>query len=415
MSYEPPSYAILQKSTRELQQTFNDLTKRYTTLSYEQLCAGVERLEELYKEKVVAKHSWWSKPAPDPLRLNQIGCITQLMLCKPLPIGVEVTESEAKKYATQKDKFFNTLMGALLYRFLRLIESYSGLTGMYGFFGSAATNCALAQALESFLKITAKNPLDDLTIAICGKAYLDHLTQNGVADEFKYVKSDPEFFIKLQEIVKTSTQKSKPMGDQLKYIVCIQSVNEVIAQYLKQMKLVITTLETKLKTILDTQELTKEEVVLLLQEIQKPEACIQFLQNYILSSINNEAVINLENLASFKRQLEKNLEIYSQYALLGSYILTMDHVQMPDSPLHSVLKYSTAMRPDNLLDKEAQTLALTSLSRFIDTFPEFVLINTEIWEGFSVFKAELTRQLIKLEAVESNGVETELQELTFTM
>ncbi|WP_040916588.1 hypothetical protein, partial [Legionella tunisiensis] len=161
MGYEPPSFEKLCEEADKLEAVFNKFASRYFVASYSDLCVIAETLKEEYCKNVKKKATWVFTPIPKELRLSQIACISQLKTdLKPR------TDSEVKKAVA-------ILMGAFMYRLLRLEHEY---TSLYDFFRqtpiekfftiSVIDSCALHTTLrEAFIK--KGNVFDAQTVAAC--------------------------------------------------------------------------------------------------------------------------------------------------------------------------------------------------------------------------------------------------------
>ena len=90
MPYEAPSYEILCLRSETLDETFNEISHRYSPPSYAILRERVSQLEPNYRQKVGAKSHFFFGPSVDSQRLKEIEFITSLMrsLLSKAVIGV---------------------------------------------------------------------------------------------------------------------------------------------------------------------------------------------------------------------------------------------------------------------------------------------------------------------------------------
>jgi hypothetical protein len=424
MPYTPPPYKKLKEATHELQRTFGKFAKRFSNPTYAELCDLISRLEKEYREKVLQKKGWvfFSKPKPDQTRLDQIALIVQLS--GRVQEGVSRRCEEARR--TEKNPIVlneiieaqfaeasDILLGAILYRYLRLVKEYEGAGSCYGLV-TDASNCALKNAIDDLLKIniagassfsaTASsvpmNTLDSLTIFTCCNAFQNYLNENNANQkknytEYSYIENDSLFFTNLSSIIEAERPKSKPMRDLLQFAIFIQSIPPLLTTYEQDLndllKPLISALGTKL---LEVEEIDSEGVLEALKTITTDSPVAHFFEQYLLAS---DLVIDEEHFTRFENDIKERMEIYCQYALLGAYVMSLK--RCPDLALSMALHDAIAVykpigdAPGNLLDDDNMYRALLAMHRFCLTFPNFPG-NIEVWGYTDLFESQLLR-LIK--------------------
>lgn len=385
MTFTPFDKQLLQKSTADLQQTFNGFAKLYFPPNYKKLRELISQLEDKYIEAVKnkAKDSWrFTTPVPDQTRLDQIGCLTQLMTNLPEKFGNDAELQQAHR----------VLLGAVLYRYLRIESSY---TDAYGLFGSA-DNSALKVVLFVLLGLSENNRLDSQTIVTCCGEYCEHLKQNGNSDRYSYIKKDMDFFINIEKIINTAKISAAPIASKMQYIIFVQSVSallskqeEVIIKDVCQPLCVLFEKKLQGQTLLES-----KDVRLCLRSLNVQPLVSNFFEE---RCIMDDLEISKESLNDFSDDITGKMSIMYQYSLLGAYIMCIEQckpssLSEPPSPICAALQFSIGVKAGNSLDNKCRYLALYALKQMIELSPEAQL-HCDVWGGPDLFKAELIRQL----------------------
>ncbi|WP_419418879.1 hypothetical protein ACNVED_10020 [Legionella sp. D16C41] len=421
MAYDVPDYVFLKNATDRLQQSFAQLTKRYTAPSYKVLRERLLKLDDLYKQKLKEKDKRsWIKCLPDKTRLEQIGCIMQLAGNMPSE------QTTLKEDIIERAK--SILIGASLYRYTRIDNSYKVL---FGFFGKAQDNSALNMALYDILEISEANNIDSLTWASCCSDYRDYLLKDKNYTSYSYIDHDPDFFDNLNTMITSEQAKALPMTKQLQYILFIQSVHKMLDSYPTK----IMQIADKLKALLGPKSkinypIDKEEVLKLLKKLSVEDDVYTLLkriipEDYAIDYVETRLVATDDKRGEieFTTDIRDRINVYCQYALLGSYVLVLTKInelqrlnssanlmdynerQLLDT-LKKAVKFAIAEQEGNLLDDETRNFALTSLQNFID-LKDNILMNNEVWGGTDLFKGEFHRQLVDVRARLSEPAEIE--------
>lgn len=384
--YIPLDKDALLDSTTNLQQTFNAFAKLYFPPDYKTLRGEVQVLEANYLEQVKSKSkSGWrlTTPVADQTRLDQIACIKLLVERLPEKPDNEATLKQAHMI----------LLGALLYRYLRIESSY---TSGYGIFGSA-DNSALKVVLFKLLNLGENNIPDQQTIATCCGEYRNYLKQNDNVERYSYIKKDHDFFVNLDSIIDTATIKAKSVNDKIKYILFIQSVpallnrnEDIINQNICKRLDEWIVGELKQKTVL-----TFIDVKLCLDNMTGTELSIRnYFEAYFLAE---DLEITAETRESFKTEIMDNMKLWYQYAILGAYFMCIEECKPSSKSELSSLLYQTfesaiGSKAETYLDNKTRDNALTALKKFVELSTE-PLLNLEVWGGMDLFIGALKTQL----------------------
>lgn len=146
MGYKPPGYRDLHTNTNMLHDYFNKLINRYIPPSYEQMRQKISSLETKYNSKIRKKSGLLVSTTPE-LRRDQVACIYQLLSKLQL-------EGEVPKINNMQ----RILLGAVIYRYLRIKKSYGDGWGLYSMFGyTPDDNCTIYQILEEDFEFKKEN------------------------------------------------------------------------------------------------------------------------------------------------------------------------------------------------------------------------------------------------------------------
>ena len=171
MPYVPPEYKDLHDATSELQEAFNKNSGRYFPPTNELLCDRGSNMERSYRRHILEKGNLLFALSPDDDRLDEIGCITRLI------VGLAD--------ARDKDSTLKIILGALFTRRTIFKAGYTetlvgkllaqlpqALTGWF----SREMASAMYQTIAEVLGITPEKIIDDLTIFTCCRAYYKYLS-----------------------------------------------------------------------------------------------------------------------------------------------------------------------------------------------------------------------------------------------
>lgn len=409
MPYKPPSYAFLKSKTKHLQQSFAQLTERYTSPPYDTLRERLLNLKNSYTQKLKEKNKKrWLACSVDRTRLEQIGCITQLT--GNMPASQSVRNQDELEMAK------SILIGSCLYRYVRITGSYQGA---FGFFGSAEDDSALHMALYEVLGLSSENKLDPLTWVSCCSAYRDYLLKNDNYTSYSYIDNDADFFINLDSIISKEQKKAQVMIKPLQYLVFIQSMFNMIDIYLTELM----ALSSQVKSLLNNKKAKEGTTVKKLDFLEllatlNPKNDLYELYTMILPD-NYKLYVNSSGQwyekhseKAFEEDIEQRITIYSHYALLAAYILVLTKINKPQNTtqvtafsiqeqellktLEKALKDAVCAYESNQLDLETSELALTSLQVFMVPDENLTKVNTAVWGGIDLLKAELHRQLVDI-------------------
>lgn len=384
MPYQPPSNKDLQKATFNLQQRFNQIANRYCPPEYAALTEGIHELEKDYIMRANKKKKkgvrMFVSSGPDPVRLEQIGFIRQLAAHMPAAQCADLAKTEQAR---------QILLGALFYRYLRIENSY---------LVSNSTHSALVGAISALLKMSEENIVDYQTQTTCLTEFQSYLKRPGVAAQFTYIKEDPLYFNHLQNLINHSSEHALPVSKQLSCIASIQSVCNTLIQYEQEAMDILTQLLTALngEIIKETASIGDKEIEACLESI-KPSSLMKYLFiNYFLPE-TIDVMHSEKALSLFKKDMTSRIEMYSQYALLGMYILVLNKYPDKNAYLYRSLAISIQISFQNQLDNKTRELALATLNYFVEAPVKFD-ISDQVWNGWEIFKAEVIRQLSDVQA-----------------
>lgn len=383
MPYIPVSYKKLRQGINEFSAYFNTISGRYIAPSYQDLRQNPDQLVTFYREKVSAKNNLFFTAAPDEKRLSQIACISELIESLPLTIEDEIKQNYAQ----------TLILGAMLYRYLRIRDSYSGMLNYV--LGGDASNSALFLSLTQLLGITPQNVLDALTIKTACEAYAAYLRQEGIASRFTYIQKDSAFLTKLDAQIAQYKKAAEELLLPLNYLNALpfKAIFFVVDDLDKSSSTAFQVLKSALLALNVTQlSLTQVKTALLSCPL---EASVKNYCIYLLPQFDS---IEKEKIDEFILQLEERLTIHNQYALLGVYLFA--YQKIPESmPLAKrVLEQLLDISAVNVLDDKTRKLAWSAFDNLL-SFEKMKSIDFGVWGSFDKLDADLTslREGIKVE------------------
>lgn len=379
MPYEAPSYVELCLRSETLDETFNEVSHRYSPPSYAILRERVSQLEPNYRQKVGAKSHFFFGSSVDSQRLKEIESITALM---------RSLLSKAVSGVADESQLSAILLGSLFYRRLVIKASYAQ-SASAGF--GSEMDSALYQSIHELLGITDSNKLDFLTVASGLRAYYFYVQKN---PHFRC--SEPKFSATLSDLISRCELASQPMVNQIKYLSGITSI------------------ATSLK-ITDTQ--TREgfsvlSKVLVIELKQKASLSRDQLKVYVerlplsnrvkasvIYMIPDDIALTLVNHAMFEARMKARLERNSQYVLLGAYLLVLSLCEGDDAALKKTLKQVIGISIENRMDDKTKELALTALDSYLalpDMKRDFEFLS---WQSYDMLQFLVACQLEEAEKI----------------
>lgn len=408
MGYKPPLYQDIQLETNELRRKFSDLTNTYLFPPTAQLLEYVDlKIEETYRKKVKM-----GGRKPDPVRLDQISFIKH--------VRNDLSEDLSSEKNEERLEAERILMGAVVYRFLRLKENYSpkfeaSLKGVARFFASYGykdvSSCELYNTLMELFKF---EKLDPYTVSVCCSSFKKYLDSQEDPTRYAYVKADLEFDTKLSNIIKEATANVEStkisMKKQMEYISFIESMGMSlnksdceVATYLEQLTHLI---GEKIETLEDSQSLSRKEILESLDTLSPSPVIRQVFEEFIpqeLAIMANGEMHTPDNKGDwssdgqFENVLSKHLKIQSKYTLLGAYFLCLNQCNEDTPDLRAALCTAIGVTISNKLnkqdaeDKETIVKALDYLEKFMrrGVIQE---VRFDVWDG----DREMNRLLVQL-------------------
>ena len=262
MPYMPLSYEELHRATAEVEQIFNDFSRRYCPPTYELLRERCSEMERTYRQHVGKKGNLFWALSPDLVRLEEITCITRLIESLPKTIPPASPERNSAQ---------NIILGALFYRRLSIKASYEDALGgkvlsyapsfVRGLFSREHAS-ALYQTIEDVLELNAEKTLDDLSVATCCRAYLLYLRERGATRKSAYIRDEPDFFEKLEAMMVRAEAGSRRDAEQVQHLTAIQSIAAMLRKTDAEVCAGLSSFSATLSTKLNSQaSFTRQDMI----------------------------------------------------------------------------------------------------------------------------------------------------------
>lgn len=406
--YSAPAYKTLTTATKTLHILLNDYLGRFISPSYETLReigrGRDSQLKQKYLELKEKQSTWraffWSN-AVNEKRLDQIA--QSNLLIQMLP--EQETDLEHNSNTL-------TLLGFYLHRYWRIGSNYtdSFLTPVYKSIGTTEDNSALRLAIESLLKIKTEtnqlkgSALDPLTVVTACEAYRDYLQLPANKNKFEYIKNDPDFFKKLQEVIDQARSQVGNMEKQLNYVLFIQSVDANLSSLDNAMNKAIDCLFNSVSENKQKESLSKEGILMILEQISGlPENIKSIIEQLLPPRFrildNNEIEIpdrggRAKNNGSLNVYLRNWFENFKKFTLLGAYSMILHDCDKEDMPhLCAALEKSMAITAENQMDNVSRRFALSYLLLFTDDLSTEGLRYSNWSESAALMRRELALQI----------------------
>lgn len=358
MVYIPPSYEILQQSTRELQHTFNRVANRYQPPAYEALIDRIQKMQREYCRQVRDKGNLFFATRPDSVRLGEIACIMRLIDSVP-PTMPGSAESH---------HVHNILLGALLYRRQAIEDSYHGSVSTYLNISNERYS-ALYLTIEGILELNPSQGkiLDALSVATCCRAYHGHLKSIDPKKQSLYILADEaDFFSRLEAMIEGAEVQSKGVVKQLSSLETIQVIGELLNQTFQEVQSGLELFTPLVSSALVKKDsLSRKEIIQILQASHlspRSKAIFEYL-------IVDDKTLNRSEEQLLIEEMKRNLVVYNQFCLLGAYVFVMNKTPMEQVALKKTLYLAiNAVTLQNALDDEARTQAILALDQYL-SFP----------------------------------------------
>ena len=385
MVYIPPSREALHEASIKLIKQFNLMSHRYIPPNKDSLLEQVLQLRSLYGQRVAEKPTTFfgTQAVENQVHIEEIECITRLVL--------ELRRTRAG--ASEEYEVQNIILGALIYRYLAIDYDYTktfdgkvlSWIGIYN-----KDTAALYSVLKEILGIREANQLDSLSIVTRCTAYLDWLRFKGARRGSAFIRQeDVNFFDRLQHFIMDAKHASNPVAQEIKSLAMIQSVDNLLCKTGLEMRGGFELLSNALGYFFKAKnELSRDEILSCMKGISsKLSILVISMIDYLL---RDDEILRKEALAQFVGEMEKRLATYTQYALLGAYVivLTKSHSSVTTQLIESALGI---ISPENLLDDKTRVNALSALEYYLN-LP--VPIRHEQDDGFLSSLRHDTRQLL---------------------
>ena len=394
MPYDAPSLAELSLRSEGLQQTFSEISDRYSPPSYVLLRERVGQLEPFYRKKVSAKSHFFFGLGVDSQRLNEISWITQLIASLP-----KVASGSA-----EENQLSAIVLGALFYRRLAIKASYTNASGailsnvlmISDLVGNEKTS-ALYQCIEDVLGITAKNHLDYLTVASGLRAYHSYLHKEPSSKKPAYYCKDLSFLETLRRMIIRCESAANPMVEMLKQLSGITTVSTMLRKTDAEIRQGVVAFSKVLVTELKTKDCLSREQTISCLDTLKLSNRVKAAVDYLLPdnfSLTRASHILFE--ASMNQRLERN----SQYVLLGAYLLVLGLQQNKQPALKKTIDTSlNAHQAENAVDDKTKELALTALDSYLALPDMNQDYDCSTWQSYDMLQHFVQSQLQEVENI----------------
>ena len=372
------------KATDLLPVTYTQLSARYVPPDYKTLTEAITNMEKRYGELVLlkAKASRFFTPRPEPVRLDQISYIVKLEKILPEPL------TTAEVNATQK-----VLLGALFYRRISIQSSYDGI--MCWMSGWNPSCSALYRTIDELLGITGSNALDDLSVETCCKAYYEHIMR--LPETIRLTYFDASEHDKLTEMMAVYEEKARPIHEEMRPLFAIGALRQLLDGLHSEMRVQLTVFDAFLmaEKLPEVETLSREAIIASL-DTRNPTPRIRAMLDYLLPS---DMSLNRLNSAGFLADMQERLAVYSQYVLLGAYIVALG--KAPSMEVRNTLYRAIGgLLPGNALDDEARELALTALDHYL-SLPGISDNDFSTFGSYDMLQRDVTLQLADLGTLSS--------------
>lgn len=403
--YIAPTYQLLKESTEGLKKSYNALSSRYIPPQLDKLISDINGLEIVYKQKNVDR-----KTEPNQQRLDQIACISTL--CNDLTQKLSTDNSQSVKAI---------LIGAVLYRYLRLQADYTAPRRVPSFFKplvswvSNVENCLLLDLLKQLLGFDESNPIDERSKAVYLRAFQTYLTTDRYYERFPYIKNHLTYLPELNEDISIAEKASLPIKQQLDFIDFIQSIARALDE---QDPLVVKTLHDLLKALKPAREALPEGGVLTLTEILPHMDALNpdVMTRHILVNLLGKNLKIASNGEFENEELDPDEPIdqvmptlhliNNKYTLIGAYLLVSRQCTAGNRPfLSEAINLALSVNCSTPMDIETWKKSLLAFKRFMIR-PENSRIKLDAWGpgGLACVEAELTKLESKLNSAPDSVV-----------
>ena len=359
MVYIPPSREALHQATTQLIKRFNGLSHRYTPPAQDVLRENVLQLKTRYSQRVAEKplSFFGSQPIENKVHIEEIECITRLVLDLPV----------TKARSPEEDEVQSIILGALMYRYLAIEFDYTQtldgkILSWLGIYNK--DSAALYGILKGLLGINEQNQLDALSIATRCGAYLDYLRSKGARRGSAYIRQEEvDFFDRLHRLISDSKHLSIPILEQIKYLAMIRFFDDLLYKTGVQVGAGFELFSQALGLSFKSKDSLSRADMLSCVSATSPNAS-SLVNSMIEYLLRDDEVLKKENLPNFVVEMNKRLATYSQYTLLGVYVvaLTKSHSTTLTKALETAIG---VVEPGHLLDANTRVNALSALGHYL--------------------------------------------------
>lgn len=395
MDFTPPDLGTLKANASNLDARFSTLIGRYQIcpLAAESGVIGQRKTNSL--EILIARTSLVTSCETD--RTGQKEVFSQLV--NELRAFISDSNEANCKQATL------FLLGALLHRYFRLIQSYDSsnsiLTVPYfglRFFKFELRNCRFFMAIREALnlpkemnsnfRVTDLEQLDVTTVVGALECFQRNMMLEDRYKKYPHFAEDPNFLFNLQTLINFHKKRGADVLNQFKAITFLQSLAKKMEEEQSQLE---TELDKWLKVLKKDHPIAKNlnlaTIELHIEEHIKEhkEKILDLLHTPLVKEEFTE--FGHEQFINKMKRCQSNI---ASYTILGGCVLILESSLASDDLKHSVLQVLGIEGRIETLSCTARRDSIKLLSYYLEDNPE-TEFDTLFFGNFAAFKTELAR------------------------
>lgn len=374
MGYILPSFEFLCDAASRLFNEFNIESHRYIPPKLEFLFNNTQKEMEAYVKK-------------NGDRITQAKALLQLVLELKSDENYAIALAKNEKQYSESDraiidKTHKIMLGALIHRYLRIIDEYKPIKKTAGLFGGVGdyltkkvynptpTNSDIFKSLASILNITAQNQLDPMTIQSACESFASFMQYKDRYTNYVHYQNDVNFISHLEAMIHKAAKAAEPELAQINKIKFLISLTKNIQEKTQDIEILLASLEKKLteKDLpLNFEVILKHAKPLFINE----EIGIRF--NLLMDRPYVAEHIHRWNVVTFIEETREALYTNSRYALFGGFFMVFHQAkefqqQLLVKSIANVLKFDKA-------GNEFETNSLLLSLKFLNNW--FMKINID--------------------------------------
>ena len=203
--------------------------------------------------------------------------------------------------------------------------------------------------------------------------------------------------VKLTEMIAVFEEKARPIHEDMRPLFAIGALRQLLDGMHSEMRVQLTVFDAFLtaEKLPEVETLSREAIIASL-DTRNPTPRIRAMFDYLLPS---DMSLNRLNSAGFLADMQERLAVYSQYVLLGAYIVALG--KAPSMEVRNTLYRAIGgLLPGNALDDEARVLALTALDHYL-SLPGISDKDFSAFGSYDMLQRDVTLQLADLGTLSS--------------